>query len=108
MTMQQEPDQALAEYGRRLKQILGDELEALLLYGSRARGDAVQGSDIDVLVLLKGPFDYAALLQRTSQATAEVSLKYDVVLSRIFLTREDYEHKATPFVMNIRREGVWL
>ena len=108
MTAQSRAEQALAEYRRRLLPLLGDVLDALILYGSRARGDAAEDSDIDILVLVKGPFDYAALLQRTSQATAEVSLEYDVVLSRTFLTREDYERRRTPFVMNVHRDGVWL
>ena len=36
----------------------GDRFAGLLLYGSQARGDAEPGSDLDLLALLNGPFDY--------------------------------------------------
>jgi hypothetical protein len=48
------------------------------------------------------------MLERTSDATAEISLEYDIVISRVFVSREDYESKQTPFLMNVRREGVAL
>ncbi|MBI3180535.1 MAG: nucleotidyltransferase domain-containing protein [Myxococcales bacterium] len=44
---------ALAEYVGRLKQHFGPRLERAVLFGSRARGDAGEESDIDVLVLLR-------------------------------------------------------
>ena len=96
----------LNEYRQRLKEVVGDELDSLILYGSQARGDTLEGSDIDVLCVMKRPFDYGQLIERTSQITAELSLKYDVVISRAFATLEDYRTRQTPFLMNVRREGV--
>lgn len=98
----------LATYRVRLVALLGDHLESMVLYGSQARGDAEEGSDIDVLCVLKGPFDYGDMIQRTSEVTAETSLEYEVVLSRTFVTRDEYISKKTPFLMSVRREGVVL
>lgn len=98
--------EALHGYRARLHEVLGPAIDAILLYGSRARGDATSDSDIDVLIVLKETFDYDEMLERTSAATAEVSLEYDVVISRVFVTRVDYESKQTPFLMNVRREAV--
>jgi excisionase family DNA binding protein len=99
----------LEEYRVRLTEVLGENLEALVLYGSQVRGEADEGSDIDVLCVMKGPFDYGELIQETSEAAAEISLKHDVVLSTAFVSRADYERCSTPFLMNVRREGlpVW-
>jgi len=108
MNSQNRLQEILAEYRKRLEEILRDELDALVLYGSQARGDAEEGSDIDVLCVIKGPFDYGELIERTSEASAELSLKYDVVLSRAFVTRQDFESRDIPFLMNVRREGVAL
>ncbi len=96
----------LKEYRTELKKVLGEDLDSIVLYGSQARGDAVEGSDIDVLCVMKTPFDYGDLILRTSEITAELSLKYDVVLSRSFARLEDYKTRQTPFLMNVRREGV--
>jgi predicted nucleotidyltransferase len=101
-------EQILREYQSRLAEILGENLESVIVYGSQARRDAEQGSDIDVLCVMRTSFDYGDLLDRTSQATSEISLKYDVVLSRTFVTSEDYSSRNTPFLMNIRREGIAL
>lgn len=96
----------LKEYRAALQEVLGDDLHSTILYGSQARGDAVEGSDIDVLCVMKRPFNYGDLILRTSDITAEISLKYDVVLSRSFARLEDFKTRQTPFLMNIRREGV--
>ncbi len=97
-----------AEYRQRLLDILGDDLYAIILYGSQARGDAVDASDIDVLCVMKNAFDYGELIDRTCEASAEISLKHDVVISTAFVTRFDYENRNTPFLMNVRREGLSL
>ncbi len=100
--------EALARYCDRLRRELRAELDSVLLYGSHTRGEATEASDIDVLILTKHPVDYDKMLERTSAATAEISLEYDVVISRAFFSRNDFESKQTPFLMNVRREAIRL
>ncbi|MCP4623864.1 MAG: nucleotidyltransferase domain-containing protein [bacterium] len=96
------------EYQHRLVKVLGDELDLMVLYGSQAREEAVEGSDIDVLCVMNNPFRYGDLIARTSLATAEISLKYDIVISRVFVTREAYESRNSPFLMNVHKEQMVL
>jgi predicted nucleotidyltransferase len=98
--------EALREYREGLKAELGEQLECVILYGSHAREDTHEGSDIDVLCVLREPFDLGEMIRRTSELTARLSLQHDVALSRTFVTREDYENRQLPFMMNVRREGV--
>ncbi|MBI4559315.1 MAG: nucleotidyltransferase domain-containing protein [Candidatus Hydrogenedentes bacterium] len=96
----------LHEYRQGVHRIIGDDLDSIILYGSQARGDAADDSDIDVLCIMKRPFDYGELILKTSTVSAEISLEYDVVISTTFVTRSDYEVRHTPFLMNVRREAV--
>jgi hypothetical protein len=37
---------------------------------------------------------------------ADLSLQHDVVISRAFVSNERFEREQTPFLLNVRREGV--
>ena len=89
-----------------LIQIYGDQVDRILLYGSRARGDERPDSDIDILVVLKDDFNYSEMLRLSSELAASLSLENDVVISRAFVSKEQFENRKTPFLMNVRREAV--
>jgi predicted nucleotidyltransferase len=89
-----------------LQHELGDQLEDILLFGSRARGESRPDSDVDVLILLKGEFDYGELIRRTSSLVAALSLENDIVISRAFATKARFETEQSPFYINVRREAV--
>lgn len=94
------------EYSEGLRKIFGDQLAGVLLYGSFARGEGREDSDIDIVCVLRPPFAYGEAIQRSSMLTSKLSLEYDVVLSRVFVSEEDLRTRNLPFFMNIRREGV--
>jgi len=104
------PGPSLEEILQRLReelaQVLADQLEAVILFGSRARGEAQPDSDIDVLVVVRGEFDYGDLIQRTSALVSALSLEYDIVISRAFASKARVEHERSPLFVNVRREGV--
>jgi predicted nucleotidyltransferase len=93
---------------KELKETLGERIEKVILYGSQARGDARDDSDIDVLIVLKDDFKYGEMLKKTSRVVANLSLENEVVISRAFVTRQQYEQSQIPFLMNVRREGLAL
>lgn len=96
----------LAQLKQELRDLLGSQLEAVYLYGSQARGDAGPHSDIDVLIVLRGEFDYRQMIERTSDLVGRISLENDVVISRVMISKERYETEDSPFLLNVRREGV--
>ncbi len=89
-----------------LSAALGDELDSVLLYGSQARGDARPDSDIDLLIVIRGQFDPADVRRRTAHIASRLSLEYDTVISRAFVTRQQFEHEMSPFLLNVRDEAV--
>jgi predicted nucleotidyltransferase len=96
----------LSELKRELARVLGPRLESAYLYGSRARGEAELDSDIDVLVVVRGNFDYDDLIRCTSALVSDLSLKHDIVISRAFVSKDRFEREQSPFLLNVRREGV--
>jgi predicted nucleotidyltransferase len=103
---QSQVERIVREYRRGLEALFGDQLASVILYGSFARGEGREDSDIDVVCVLRGPFNYADALRNTSELTAGLSLAHGVVVSRVFVSEVDLESRKLPFFMNIRREGV--
>jgi uncharacterized protein len=85
-----------------------DNLDRVILFGSRARGDNHSQSDLDILIVLKTSFNYSQEIDKTSIFISELSLEFDLVISRVFAEVNDFKFKNTPFFINVRREGVIL
>jgi predicted nucleotidyltransferase len=96
----------LAELRRRLEGLYGDRLARLILYGSQARGEAGPGSDIDVLVVLKGEVQPHQESTRTEFVAAEVALRFDVAISCFFASEHRFLHPDVPLLRNAQREGI--
>ena len=79
------------------------------MFGSRARGDAAPGSDLDVFIELETCTP--GLRRRISEIAWEVGFEMDRVISTVVATREELERGAmgaNPLVLNVEREGVRL
>ena len=82
----------------------------LILYGSYARGDNHEGSDIDVLVLLdtdKVTYDDRL---RITHSLFPLELEAGIHISPLLRCRKRWEEKQiiTPFYKNVRKEGILL
>lgn len=96
----------LAKLRGLLENHYGDRISRLVLFGSRARGDSSPDSDYDILVVLKGTVTPAVERRRLGSLLHEFCLAHDVVLSCHFVGAERYETERSPFLLNVRREGV--
>lgn len=99
-------DLVLVTLRRQLEEIYCERLVRMVLYGSQARDEAEPGSDVDVLVVLKGPVDPGKEIARTGGVVADLSLQFGEVVSCFFMDEERFTHRGGPFLRNIRREGI--
>jgi predicted nucleotidyltransferase len=98
--------QLLREFRERLAAVYGDRLKGVYLYGSYARGEATDDSDIDVAVVLAGPVHRRAEDHRNSDLIGDLSLRENCLLMPVFISEEDF--RRTPYAIHrsIVREGV--
>ena len=89
-----------------LFRIYGDKLKAVYLYGSYARGDYRQGSDVDVMILLKDYKNYWEELRRSTELASDISLEYDVTVSRLIMKDIQWKESDMPVLRNIHKEGL--
>jgi len=89
-----------------LTRVYGDELNALYLYGSFARGDNVEGSDLDVVVILKDFQRRAAEIRRTSELVGGLSLDFEITVSPLFMRENEWTTNKFSLLRNIKAEGV--
>lgn len=82
----------------------------IILYGSRARGDAQEYSDYDLLVLVDQPVNMA-LKDRILSSIYPLELETGAMLTLITYNRRQWEslpYRETPFHENVDRDGVAL
>lgn len=96
----------LPELKLRLRTMYGERLRGVYLYGSYARSEADDESDVDVLIVLDRVPVYGAEIDRTSYLMASLSLEYGATVSCVFSSEQDWVSLRTPFLDNVREEAV--
>lgn len=89
-----------------LERIYRHRLKRLFIFGSRARGEGVAGSDLDIGLVLDDFSDIGKEINNTSVAVSELSLKHNIVISVHPLRERDLNGRRTPFMLNLLKAGV--
>jgi len=101
--------QAATDFANRVRQQFGDQVVSVLVFGSRARGEAEPDSDMDLLVIMS---DAGPKIRRAIRYLAvEVWLKYGIYLSTRVWSRAHWgrlEELQTLLYRNICRDGINL
>ena len=96
----------LPELKAALERRYGERLVKVILFGSHARGEATDDSDIDVLAVVERLGNKSKELFEVSDVTADISFENDTLINLVLSSTEDFRSRNTPLLMNVRREGV--
>lgn len=99
------------EFSRQVRRIIGKSLSKIILYGSFARGDYTDNSDIDIMILVTLSDEEIEKIENTIFDLAfEFQMKYFVDISVVIKNEEQFNYwlGALPFYDNVKKEGIVL
>ena len=91
------------------KEAFGSDLRKVILFGSYARGDYDQESDIDYTAIVSGQRqELQKKMNSVWDFSAELGLENDVVISPAMIPADEFEKYKTilPYYRNIDEEGI--
>ena len=102
-------NELLQKFRAEVEKVFGSKLQDMILYGSYARGDNTDESDIDVMLIVDiSPDDELNSAIQLSDIVVDLNLEFDVVLSPLVESKEKYEKykNINPLFANVEKEGI--
>lgn len=100
-------DPVMRKFRAALDRAYGDRLERVVLFGSRARGDARPDSDWDVAVFLRGMEDFGKEAGIIADIETDILYDLDAVINAVPLPAGSYAER-TVFMHEVRKDGLNL
>jgi predicted nucleotidyltransferase len=100
-------DEIISRFSAMVRARLGQNLKRIILFGSRARGEATEESDYDCLVVVD-EVD-ANVKECLDDIAGELLYEHSAVVSAFPISERASEtRRYSPFLRNIRKEGIVL
>lgn len=98
----------LSRFKDELLRIYPDQLLGIILFGSYARGDFNEGSDIDLMLLFDDSFKEFKKDDEIFDLITNCMLEEKLVISPLSAKKSFFDTKKTPLNMNVKNEGITL
>ncbi|MEN8265003.1 MAG: nucleotidyltransferase domain-containing protein [Nitrospirota bacterium] len=96
----------LHELKAELSNLYARALKQIILYGSYARDEATEHSDIDLVIVLEGRILPGREIDRMIDIISDLNIKYGVLISIYPVSETDYKTVNSPLLLNVRKEGI--
>jgi predicted nucleotidyltransferase len=107
MTEKLPDDPVLTRFRAAVAAIYGEQVERVVLFGSRARGDAAPDSDYDIAVFLKEGGTFTDESGRLATVSTDILFDTGAVISAMPFPAGAYRER-TGFMHELRRDGLDL
>jgi predicted nucleotidyltransferase len=98
--MPKEADETAQEFARRVREMLGDRVKEIVLFGSRAREDAGKESDYDFLIVVEGDRLKRKERLRLASDAVKIGVELDVDADVLVMTeKEKAERVNKPYTV---------
>lgn len=97
------------EYAKDMRRLFGKDFGKVVVYGSYARGDYRENSDIDLMILVGTPENRIAVFaDKVSDRTFDYLIKYSINISPVIKNEEHFNYWVDnlPYYRSVRDEGV--
>ena len=84
----------------------GERIKKIILYGSYVRGEATRDSDIDILVLVDESLNPFEVRESISDLLYDILLDEGELISVIAVPEDLFENYNSPFMLNVKKEGL--
>jgi len=101
-----EIDTVLSTFRSKAEELYGPRLKNIILYGSWARGQATEDSDIDLAIILAGDVAAGKEIDRIIDVITDLNLFWGVLISVFPVSEKDYLTLNSPLLINLRKEGI--
>ena len=101
-------DQVLKRFRAAVNELYGDRLARVVLFGSRARGDALPDSDYDVAVFLRDMPDRFVEINRLADVATDILYSEGKFIHAMPYRAASYDDERMPLMHEIRAEGIDL
>ena len=109
--MTAEIENILNVFAKKMSELYGDDLVKVVLYGSYARGDNRENSDIDIMVLVRASDDVIKeKMNEIYDFAFDIEMDTGIDISPVVKNEEQYNYwmDTLPYYKNIQNEGVLL
>ena len=89
-----------------LIKLYGGKIRKVILYGSCVRGEKARDSDIDILVLVDQSLNPFEVRESLSDLLFDIILNEGELVSVIVVPEDFFESYNSPFMLNMKKEGV--
>jgi len=101
------------EFAKRLTETLGESVKTVILYGSLARGEVGEESDVDILVIIEDTPEEARIKDEILKIAYEIDYEsgFRAIISPISLTLKEFTQRleaGSPFIYNALKDAIIL